>query len=322
MNIFLARDNNQGGPFSPEQLQEMIHSGTVMKTDMVWHDGMPGWRCIGMVPEYLSLFEASSTTVGHSAQGTPESKTDVAPASAAAKAAPASTTAASSGDAAPIPYNPNGAPPPKADGPAVTGFSANERELASRGARLMASLLDGVICILAVWILSAYFLPGGLSLMDLAGTGGHQGPRELVVVENEVGEKTWEIKPVDGSAALSIADRYNRNELTEAEQAKILHFLMAVGIVILVILILQVVFLCTKGQSIGKMFLGIRIARDPSMAPAKFVHAVLLRSVVPWIINMIPIIGGLFSIVNVLCIFGADKKCLHDRIASTAVVKA
>ena len=127
--------------------------------------------------------------------------------------------------------------------------------------------------------------------------------------------------PANDAASLSIADRFNRGELTEAEEKKIIVFgLSALGIVA-TIGIVQLVLLSTRGQTIGKIFLGIKIVRDQSQDTAKFVHAFLLRSFVPWLIQAIPLIGGLFALVDSLFIFGADKKCLHDRIASTSVVK-
>ena len=156
----------------------------------------------------------------------------------------------------------------------------------------------------------------------MAHRGGSDGTQELVAIENEQGQKSWELKPVDASGALSIRDRFHRGELTDEEGQQLIRFSIVVGIVTIGLGIMQLVLLCSKGQTLWKIFLGIRIARDPSMAPAKFVHAVLLRALEPGLIKAVPILGGLFSIINILSIFGADKKCLHDRIASTSVVKA
>jgi uncharacterized RDD family membrane protein YckC len=75
------------------------------------------------------------------------------------------------------------------------------------------------------------------------------------------------------------------------------------------------------GQTVGKRLLGIRIVRVQDDANPGFVHAVLLRSVVPIIIRAIPMFGLGFWLVDVGCIFRTDKRCLHDLIAGTKVVQ-
>ena len=77
----------------------------------------------------------------------------------------------------------------------------------------------------------------------------------------------------------------------------------------------------TRGQSLGKRILGLRIVRFGTGAPAGFLHGWLLRAVVPGIISCLPWIGYLFLIVNYCFIFREDRRCLHDLIADTCVVK-
>jgi len=43
---------------------------------------------------------------------------------------------------------------------------------------------------------------------------------------------------------------------------------------------------------------------------------------VPWLIEQVPLFGGLFWIVDVCLIFGEERRCLHDYIAGTKVVRA
>jgi uncharacterized RDD family membrane protein YckC len=40
-----------------------------------------------------------------------------------------------------------------------------------------------------------------------------------------------------------------------------------------------------------------------------------------WALESIPLLGGLFSLVNVCFIFRDDRRCIHDLIADTIVVK-
>lgn len=89
----------------------------------------------------------------------------------------------------------------------------------------------------------------------------------------------------------------------------------------LALTVTQVVMISTRGQSIGKRIFHIRIVRFGPGAPAGFVHGWLLRTVVPGIISFLPWIGFVFVIVNYCFIFRADRRCLHDLIADTRVVK-
>jgi len=41
-----------------------------------------------------------------------------------------------------------------------------------------------------------------------------------------------------------------------------------------------------------------------------------------WVVALVPVIGGLLSLVNILFIFGKTKRCLHDYVGGTKVVKA
>lgn len=88
------------------------------------------------------------------------------------------------------------------------------------------------------------------------------------------------------------------------------------------LIVLQAVLLSLRGQSLGKLLTGIRIVRVRDGSQAGFVHAFLLRGVIPGTIELIPILGGLFWLVDVCFIFGAERRCLHDLIAGTKVVKA
>lgn len=47
-----------------------------------------------------------------------------------------------------------------------------------------------------------------------------------------------------------------------------------------------------------------------------------LRMVVPSIIYMVPLLGFVFYLVDVLFIFRGDRRCVHDLMADTRVVSA
>jgi uncharacterized RDD family membrane protein YckC len=93
------------------------------------------------------------------------------------------------------------------------------------------------------------------------------------------------------------------------------------GAYVLALAIAQIVFLSTRGQTIGKRTMKIRIIRLDGSAPG-FVHAVLLRVIVNALPSAIPIVGSLYGLIDILFIFRRDQRCIHDHIAGTRVVVA
>jgi uncharacterized RDD family membrane protein YckC len=86
--------------------------------------------------------------------------------------------------------------------------------------------------------------------------------------------------------------------------------------------IYQIVLLSTSGQTLGKKIVGIRIVTNDSEEYPGFVKAFLLRDFVNDLISNIPYIGSLYALVDILFIFGEERRCIHDLIAGTKVVEA
>jgi len=47
MQIFLARNNVQAGPYTLDQLNIMLTSGEVVLDDLMWHEGLANWQRLG-----------------------------------------------------------------------------------------------------------------------------------------------------------------------------------------------------------------------------------------------------------------------------------
>ncbi|MEK7382734.1 MAG: RDD family protein [Elusimicrobiota bacterium] len=91
---------------------------------------------------------------------------------------------------------------------------------------------------------------------------------------------------------------------------------------IIVFLLTQFVMLWKKGQTLGKIVMGIRIVRVDTQANGGFVTNVLLRTFLNSVITSIPILGPLYGLADALFIFKEDRRCLHDRLAKTCVIVA
>jgi uncharacterized RDD family membrane protein YckC len=88
----------------------------------------------------------------------------------------------------------------------------------------------------------------------------------------------------------------------------------------IVFLLIHGYLMKTRGQTIGKLALGIKMVRS-NENPADLQRLALMRYLPQYAITAIPLVGGLFYIVDVLFIFRESRKCLHDDIADTIVVK-
>lgn len=76
-----------------------------------------------------------------------------------------------------------------------------------------------------------------------------------------------------------------------------------------------------NGQTIAKKLLGIKVVRvDGSKASVGRIF--WLRNVVNTLITMVPVAGLIYGLLDSLWIFGEERRCLHDKIADTIVVKA
>lgn len=93
------------------------------------------------------------------------------------------------------------------------------------------------------------------------------------------------------------------------------------GGTLLLYLLLQGYFLATRAQSLGKMVLKIKIVTLDGRN-ADLQRILLLRVLPVSLVSVIPMIGGIFSLVDSLFIFRSDQRCIHDHIAGTRVVKA
>lgn len=101
----------------------------------------------------------------------------------------------------------------------------------------------------------------------------------------------------------------------------------AASVVVGCLVLYQWSLLSTRGQTIGKRLLGIRIV-DLEGKPAGFVSALLLRSwvfygVVSFVVSIssvvIPLAGFFVWMLDYLPLLGEDRRCVHDYLAGTQV---
>jgi hypothetical protein len=54
--FFAAIDGKQAGPYTMDQLSQLMAAGTINQQSQVWKKGMSGWAAANTVPELASLF--------------------------------------------------------------------------------------------------------------------------------------------------------------------------------------------------------------------------------------------------------------------------
>lgn len=78
--------------------------------------------------------------------------------------------------------------------------------------------------------------------------------------------------------------------------------------------------LAKNGQSVGKKILDIKIVRTDG-SRASFVRLVAVRVLFEHALLLIPVVDIWLSIIDVLFIFQRSRKCLHDVVADTIVIR-
>jgi uncharacterized RDD family membrane protein YckC len=96
---------------------------------------------------------------------------------------------------------------------------------------------------------------------------------------------------------------------------------LVVGLGPLVLIIWNCLWLHRYGQTVGKRAARIRIVRS-SGERASLGRIFALRYLPVTVLTMIPALGLLIALVDCLLIFRDSRKCLHDQLADTMVVKA
>ncbi|MGB3608746.1 MAG: RDD family protein [Cellvibrio sp.] len=74
------------------------------------------------------------------------------------------------------------------------------------------------------------------------------------------------------------------------------------------------------GQTVGKKLMGTRITDMQGNLP-EFAPLVLKRYLPISVVSIIPLLGPLLSLIDVLFIFRSDRRCVHDLIAGTQVLE-
>lgn len=88
-----------------------------------------------------------------------------------------------------------------------------------------------------------------------------------------------------------------------------------------VFVLVQGWLLATRGQTVGKLLLGLRIVR-PDGSRVDPLRMLGLRYALGFLLALIPLLGPIYGLLDSLLIFRESRRCLHDQVADTIVVRA
>lgn len=126
MQIYLARNNQQAGPYTLEQINQMLASQQTLLTDLAWHQGMTEWKTLGELTNGQLFYQPSTTPTNNDPIVNTQTDTTQQPQ-----------------------YNHH-----------YWGAKAEQQQvLASRGKRITAKLVDWALFFLPQMIVSAIFFP-------------------------------------------------------------------------------------------------------------------------------------------------------------------
>ncbi len=86
-------------------------------------------------------------------------------------------------------------------------------------------------------------------------------------------------------------------------------------------IVVTIMFVSRYGQTIGKRIVGVKVVRNNGER-AGLGRIFWLRNVVSALPALIPLVGSIYGLVDILFIFGDSRRCIHDMIADTKVIRA
>lgn len=290
MQIYLARNNQQAGPYTLEQLNAMLASNEVLLTDLMWHDGMDKWQSVGQMtgnqlsyrPNIKSVMQPMTTPVNPT---NPNANSNTNPNN---DNHPTRVTVEQLYGRKPIDTKqPTG-------NISIKEYLTEQKQqtnhhnkttptnqLASVSKRILAVLIDQLIMIAAIFPL---LMHTGMDVLS---------------------------KPMTPAHVQSIVESVPN------------HIMTISALMILAVFVVQTLMLIKKGQTLGKMAVGLRILDKNSLSLPSVTNILLIRTVLTNIAYSVPMIGMLLLVADfIIMIIDKQKQSLHDKLAKTVVMIA
>ncbi|WP_288726500.1 RDD family protein [uncultured Psychrobacter sp.] len=316
MQIFLARNNVQAGPYTLDQLNIMLASGEVVLDDLMWHEGLDQWQRVGNLTNNQTYYRPApivsaddndsiinNVTIFPEDSASSTSKDDKAvsldrlygkperPAENAKNTKLDMTTNRQYTPNKNVSLNKSASVKAASPKDKVVGNVV----LAPIMSRVLATALNGLLYILAILPLVM-----ALTKMDVDYT------------------KFQNIQDMDAAYQYSMT-------LMESIPSSTL---MMSQVMVFGLFALQLVFITLRGQSLGKLITGIRVVdqsthRLPSFSKLIGMRTLLLFIIYNLLFSFTSFLGFVVIIVHYYMASKSPENIgWHDKLAKTLVVKA
>ena len=315
MQIFLARNNVQAGPYDLEQLNIMLSSGEVTLDDLVWHEGLDRWQRIGDLTAnqyaYRPATNASSNpivndSIINNVTVFPEDSGNT-----------------KSQDGKKLSIDRLYGKPERSKPNAKIDMTTNRQHTPSNNVSLnkssadkLASNKDIVIGnVVLAPIMSRVLATAINALLYLLAIL----PLVLALTKMDVDySKFQDIQNMDAAYQYSMT-------LMESIPSGTL---MMSQILVFGLFALQLVFITLRGQSLGKLITGVRVVDQTTHRLPSFIKLIGMRTLLLFIIyNLLFSFTSFLGFVFIAAHYYIASKSpenigLHDKLAKTLVVKA
>ena len=316
MQIFLARNNVQAGPYTLDQLNIMLASGEVVLDDLMWHEGLDQWQPVGNLTNNQTYYRPApivsaddndsiinNVTIFPEDSASSTSKDDKAvsldrlygkperPAENAKNTKLDMTTNRQYTPNKNVSLNKSGTVKAASPKDKVVGNVV----LAPIMSRVLATAINGLLYILAILPLVM-----ALTKMDVDYT------------------KFQNIQDMDAAYQYSMT-------LMESIPSSTL---MMSQVMVFGLFALQLVFITLRGQSLGKLITGIRVVDQTTHRLPSFTKLIGMRTLLLFIIyNLLFSFTSFLGFVVIIVHYYMASKSpenigWHDKLAKTLVVKA
>ena len=311
MQIFLARNNVQAGPYQLEQLNIMLASGEVLLDDLMWHEGLAQWQRVGDLTNNQTVYQPTSAntpevndSIINNVTVFPEDKASSANAQADKSVSldrlygkperPKATKTDMTTNRHQTPHH-NVSLNKSSLKKTATDKTVGNVVLAPIMSRVLATALNGLLYILAILPLVM-----ALTKMDVDYT------------------KFQNIQDMDAAYQYSMS-------LMESLPSSTL---MMSQVMVFGLFALQLVFIALRGQSLGKLITGIRVVDQTTHRLPSFIKLVGTRTLLLFIIyNLLFSFTSFLGFVIIAIHYYMASRSpenigWHDKLAKTLVVKA
>ena len=316
MQIFLARNNVQAGPYTLDQLNIMLASGEVVLDDLMWHEGLDQWQRVGNLTNNQTYYRPASivsaddndsiinnVTIFPEDSASSTSKDDKAVSLDRLYGKPERPAENAKNTKLDMTTNRQYTPNKNVSlNKSATVKAASPKDkvvgnvvLAPIMSRVLATALNGLLYILAILPLVM-----ALTKMDVDYT------------------KFQNIQDMDAAYQYSMT-------LMESIPSSTL---MMSQVMVFGLFALQLVFITLRGQSLGKLITGIRVVdqsthRLPSFSKLIGMRTLLLFIIYNLLFSFTSFLGFVVIIVHYYMASKSPENIgWHDKLAKTLVVKA